>query len=236
MRFVGRSFRVLVGTFLLWCGGALLLTGAEGLRTELRYRDEARLIRAEVTGKSISRATADRGTQYELTYRADLPDAGRVQRTATVDVAEWEAVDAGSPIDVRYLPGDPDSLRLARAPALAGHIVPVAIGGVLAPIGLILLALGVRDVRRKLRLYRHGLPAHATVLAIEPTNMRVNKKTQWRIRFRYRDRVGQEREGVSDYMAPARAHEWSAGDTGLVHVDPGQGEGVLWMDERRQAS
>jgi hypothetical protein len=111
------------------------------------------------------------------------------------------------------------------------NAIPFTVGAVLAPIGLFLVAAGARDVRRRLRLYRHGTPAEATVVAVEETNVRINRKPQWRIRFRYRDRVGEEREGTSGYLPASLAHEWKRGDVGRVHIDPGGQDQALWIGE-----
>ena len=229
--FARQSVRLWVGAFLLWCGGVLAFISGASLLDERRYRDEARTARAEVVGKAMQPATADTGTRYEITYRLTLPNGARAQRTDTVDVAVWERLERGSAVAVQYLPDDGESLRLARAPKIAMNAIPLAIGAVLAPIGLFLFAGGARDVRRKLRLSRHGAPAEATVLSVEATNVRINRKPQWRIRFRYRDRAGEEREGTSGYLPASQAHEWKRGDVGRVHIDPDGQDQALWIGE-----
>ncbi len=227
--FARHSFRLWVGGILLWCGVLFTWIGGDAFLSERRYRDEARIGRAEVAGKAMQPATSNTSTRYEVTYRITLPGGARAERTEAVDVTVWERLDVGSTVNVQYFSGNPDSVRLAREPRVANNAVPLALGLALAPVGLWLLAGGIRDVRRNVRLLRHGMPADATVVAVEETNVRINRKTQWRIRFRYRDRTGEEREATSGYMPASQAREWKRGDTGRVHVDPERPDHALWI-------
>jgi hypothetical protein len=234
LSFARQSLRLWAGGLLLWCGVVFTWIGVTGILGERRYRDDARVARGQIVAKSLQRATSNTSTRYEILYRVALPD-GTVERTVPVDVAEWERLEQGAGVDVQYLPGDHDSLRLAREPTFATHAVFCALGGALTPVGAVLVTLGGRDVRRKTRLYRHGTPAVATVVAIEATNVTINRKPQWRIRFRYEDRGGQEREGRSGYLPASEAHAWNRGDSGVVHFDPGHPEHVLWIGQSRAA-
>lgn len=236
LAFARQSFRLWIGAFLLWCGFVLATIGGEAFLSDRRYANDARAGRARVTGKTMQPATSSTSTRYDITYRIALDDGRVAQSTEAVDVSRWERLEAGSLVNVQYLPGEPDSLRLAREPRVAANAVPLGLGLLLASTGLVLFAGGARDVRRKLRLLRHGMPADAIVVAVEPTNVRINRKTQWRIRFRYPDRTGQEREGSSGYMSASAAHNWNEGDIGRVHVDPEQPESVLWIGMPKAAS
>jgi hypothetical protein len=221
---------------LLFAGSVPLWIGADALVTERRYRDEARTARAEVASKALHAATSDTSTRYEITYRADVPGLGRIERTQQVEVGLWERLDAGSPVTIQYLPDDTQSVRLARVPAIVPNVILVGIGLAIGSVGLGVFAAGALDVRQKLRLLRHGVPTNATVTAIEATNVRINKKTQWRIRFNYRDRFGEERQGTSGYLSATRAHRWKPGEVGRVHVDPERPDRVLWTGEPPMAS
>jgi hypothetical protein len=217
---------------MLVVGSGLALTGGQALAAERRFARDGRTTRAAVIRKSIQPATSDTSTRYEVIYRATLPDGGPVERTEEVDVGVWEGLEAGSALTVQYLPQQPDSVRLAREPEIAGNAIALGIGAVSAPAGFALLALGLRDEWRRAWLLRRGTPADATVTAVEQTNVTVNRRGQWRIRFTYRDHLGQERRGASGYLAEAVALEWSRGDVGRVHFDPGRPERVLWIGGR----
>jgi hypothetical protein len=226
------SFGLMMGAIVFLAGLILVWTGGQAAHQEQRYRDAAAIVPAQVVEKSMQPATSQTGTRYEVTYRAVLPDASPAERTETIDVVEWDRLERGSELTVQYLADQPESIRIAREPRIAGHIAAFAIGGVLAPIGVVLVSLGARDVWRRRRLYYHGTGAVATVVAVEETNVRINRRPRWRIRFSYRDHRGQERRGQSGYLGDSEAHEWSPGDTATVHFDPHRPEQVLWMGER----
>jgi len=233
--FARQSLRLWAGGLMLWCGVVFAWIGGTGIQSERRYRDAARAARGEVVAKSLQPATSDTSTRYEILYRVVLPDWATVERTAPVDVAEWERLEHGASIEVQYLPGDDDSVRLARKPEIAANAVLSALGCVLASVGAGLVTLAGRDVRRKTRLYRHGTPAVATVVAIEATNVKINRKPQCRIRFSYNDRGGQERQGLSGYMPASQGYAWKQGDSGVAHFDPDHPEHVLWMGRSRMS-
>lgn len=228
--FAKRSLRLFAGTILLLAGGVLAWIGASDLQTERRFRDESRTARADIVGKALRPATSNSSTRYEVTYRVTLPDGAAVEHTEAVDVDTWETLEPGSAaVGVEYLPGPPFSVRLARDPEIESPAVMLGIGSALASSGFVLAAIAVRDIRRKLRLYRHGMPSDATVVAIEETNVRINKRPQWRIRFTYHDHFGQERRGASGYLRAGEAHAWRPGDLARVHFDRDQPDHVLWL-------
>jgi hypothetical protein len=236
LSFARDSMRIWVGGFLLLAGLVPLSIGARALTAERDYRDDAQSAGAEVVGKALHPATSNTSTRYEITYRAVLPGLGRVERTQAVEVGHWEQLEAGSAVTIQYLPDDAASVRLARAPAIVSNTILLGIGGTIAALGLGLFVAGARDVRQKLQLLRHGVPTNATVVAIEQTNVSINKKPQWRIRFRYSDRFGEEREGMSGYLSATRAHAWRPGEIGRVHVDTERPDRVLWTGEPPMAS
>lgn len=231
LTFARDSLRIWFGGALLVFGTVPLWIGAGALATEQRYRDEARTARAEVVDKALHPATSNTSTRYEISYRADLPGHGAVERTERVEVGEWERLETGSAVTVHYLPGDSQSVRLAREPAIISNTVLSGIGLAIGSVGLGLFLAGARDVRRTLWLLRHGIRTNATVVAIEQTNVRINKRPQWQIRFSYRDRLGEERQGTSGYLSATRAHLWKPGEIGRVHVDPERPDRVLWTGE-----
>lgn len=227
--FVRHSFRLIAGALLLTVGVVLASTGANELLMEQRYRDEARIIRAQVVDKGLQQATSSASTRYEVTYRVALPDAEPFHRTEAIDVNAWEGLERGNEIELQYLAGRSDSIRIASDRGIAGVTVLFAVGAVLASVGGVLTTLGVRDVRRQIHLRHHGTAADATVVEVEETNVRINRRTQWRIHFTYRDDLGREHHGHSGHLSAAEAHEWQRGDTGRVHFDRERPDLVLWL-------
>ena len=83
-------------------------------------------------------------------------------------------------------------------------------------------------MRRSRRLLRTGTPWEATVTAVEATNVKFNRQPLWRIRYRYRDVSGRERDVRSGYLARAEVEGWKSGDRGAIRIDP-LGGGSVWV-------
>jgi LSD1 subclass zinc finger protein len=105
--------------------------------------------------------------------------------------------------------------------------IPGLLGGALAGCGgpglsgLVMLAIGffvMRHGRASAELRRIGVPAHGTVLAIQPTGMRVNRVPVMALSLRV------EREGVAPYEAKLnhtmQGHELAVGSRVALRVHP----------------
>ena len=79
------------------------------------------------------------------------------------------------------------------------------------------------------RVTTRGVTTQAVVVAVEPTNVRINRVTQWRIGYEFRDRSGRTLRGESDLLAPQSAQAWSPGDHGTVRYDPDKPEDSVWL-------
>jgi hypothetical protein len=71
--------------------------------------------------------------------------------------------------------------------------------------------------------------AHATVTAVGPGNVRINRVTQWRVRYRYQDQLGREHEGRSPHLAPEEGEIWTQGDTANIKFDPQRPGKSVWL-------
>ena len=79
----------------------------------------------------------------------------------------------------------------------------------------------------------NGRTAPATVVAVEPSNLRINRRVQWEISYAYRDMSGKEYEGRSWTMPEGEARKFTAGDHGTIRYDPTQPAKSLWIHEGR---
>jgi hypothetical protein len=170
-----------------------------------------------VVSKAIRPATSDTGTAYEVRYRATL-EGEPIERLEEVDVSVWESLDEGARVTVHYLPGERAS-RLAPPDDPLALSLAMAAGALLAVPGAWLLYNGVARVRRKLRLYEHGLHADALVTDIRESNVTVNKRRWWVVAVRYRDFTGRDHDGTSDPMPWSEASVWTTGETAVVKYD-----------------
>jgi hypothetical protein len=113
------------------------------------------------------------------------------------------------------------------AMAPAGFALVLGVTLAVAAAGVYVLVRGLRQVGVARRLMRDGVRVEGRVLAVRASNMTVNHRTQVIVRFRYRDRDGQAREGDSWPVEPGEG--WSPGDTGVVCYDPADPASALWI-------
>lgn len=221
VRASGRTFFLGFGLLFLLVGLGLLYGGVQQARQERAYRTEGRVVNAVVVGKSILRASREGNlsTRYEIAYRFTTDDGRAAEGVDVVGVEEWERLEPGSPFTVTYLPAAPDVSRAVGAGGMGASVAMMSMGGVLALAGGLVLGAAARRLWTERRLLREGTPAQGTVLAIEPSNVAVNRVRQWRVRYRYADHLARPHEGRSGLLPPEEAHAIRVGDTLDVRFD-----------------
>jgi hypothetical protein len=224
-------------SFLLWFGAAFLgiglfiaVMGFQETRRERRYETRGEAINAVVVRKSIRPASrqGNTSTRYEVTYRFTTEDGRALEGVDAVSVEQWESLDAGSPFRITYLPGAPGSSRAQGSGDLASGLVGIGAGSLFALVGGGLFVWSGRRLRREWRLLRTGEATQGSVVAVEPTNVRVNRVQQWRVRYRYQDHLGRTHEGVSGTVSPYEAGLVEVGGTLPVRFDRQRPEESTW--------
>jgi hypothetical protein len=221
----------LAGALFAFAGLTLLYGGIQDATKERAYRQQGRTIEALVVGKSIQRASRDgnRSTKYEISYRFNTADGRIAEGTEIVDVETWERLEPGNPFRVTYLPADPQASRAAQATGMGSAVAMIVVGSVLALLGGGFLTWSAMRSWRERRIARSGLAAQGAIVAIEPSSLAVNRVRQWNVRFRYRDHLGQTREGSSGPLPPDEAHAVKVGDAVDIRYDPECPEQSVWI-------
>ena len=161
------------------------------------------------SNSNVSRTCTDFNVGYS--YEA----GGTTQHaSATAGYEVYAALTEGSPIKVRYLPRDPannvTSFDAGMVDASGGMGVLVLVfggmGAVFAVVGGGGLGVLARGARQRNRVRDNGTARGAVVLAREETNIRVNNRMQWRIRWKDDAGVlGQSRAQAPDGLPEAGA-------------------------------
>lgn len=222
-----RNFWLLFGGIFLVAGLLVMIIGVGLLWRESRFASEAVEVPGTVLGKSLDRATRDRGTEYFVSYR--FIDADGVSRDASdqLDFAAWDALVEGGSIPVQYLESDPETSRMARDDwAFAG--IMLGVGVVAAGVGTALAIPGLRGFRRDRRLWTGGTPAWATVSGHEQANVRLNGRYLWHVRYRYQDATGATHDGRSNYLGEGEAQSFAVGSQAVVRYDPKRPSDSVW--------
>jgi hypothetical protein len=210
-------------------GLPFLIAGIVMAHTERTYQQEGQVIPGVLVSKEIRRATKDRSTSYRVTYRFTTPQEQLVEGYGTASRVTWEALTEEGPVAVRYLPQDPTRNRLEGESGGFIALIFLGLGCVFAPIGGGLLLKDLRRLRTERCLLQSGMVTEGTVIEVVETNLRVNNRQHWAIRYRYQDHVGKPREGQSGYLDAEEAASWRIGQTGSVRFDRQHPEHSLWL-------
>jgi hypothetical protein len=223
-------------TPLLWIGAIIMLPGLvfATLGVALAVEDErfaagGATAQGIVLSKDIKHATGRSGTSHSIRYRFTASNDRTYEGSSSIDAGAWERLVEGGPVTVQYLASDPSSSRLPNAGNLLIEVVFIGIGAVALLIGGYLVVSSSRTLREDWRLLQVGIEAQATVAAVEPTNLRINRRVQWEVSYAYRDEGGKEYEGRSWTMAEGEARKFSPGDHGTIRYDPKQPHRSLWV-------
>jgi hypothetical protein len=235
MRLAKRSPAFWAGAFLVVFGAIFLAVGWSIVREEQRYRTEGRTTSGVVLTKAIERATRSGSsgrrteTHYTVAYRFDAE--GRTYAgTRRVSVGTWERLREQEPLQVEYVASDPTINRPVGETSDAQMYVFPGIGALAALIGAVLLLRSVSSASTKARVWSQGTSADATVSAVEETNVKVNRRPMWVVRYQYRDHSGHTHDGTSDYMAADKANAWKKGDSIRVRFDPHNPGTSVWIE------
>ena len=168
-------------------------------------------------------------TEFNVGYSYEV--AGKTWHdSATTDYDTYANLGAGAAIKLRYLPGDPGdsvtSFDAGRVDASGGlgvvALVFGGLGGLFVVMGGVGLVWVIRTARGRVWLREAGTERGAVVLAREETNVRVNDRMQWRIRWRddagaLGHSRGQALEGLPEVGARI-----------VVYADPDRKRAAVW--------
>ena len=234
MAFMARHFGLIFGAIFLVVGLAFLFVGITSWKTERRFATESVTAEGLVLTKNIVRARRNSNstrysTRYSTTYRFEVRQGDTVDATDEIDVDVWESLEEQGPVTIEFLRDDPDTSRVAGTNDTVLATVFTGAGGLFSLIGGGVVSFAVRRRREEARLRRDGMHAVGTVVGVEETNVRVNRVSQWRMRYRYRDHRGRDHEGESGLLTPDEAANIRAGDTGPVRYDRRRPERNVWL-------
>jgi hypothetical protein len=106
---------------------------------------------------------------------------------------------------------------------------PFALGIAFSILGGTFVWLGVQQLRKEQRLLRFGTTTEATIVEIEMTGTRVNRRRLWHIRYTYDDMYGVAHAGESGYLTAEDAQSYRVGGTAFVRYDPSSPSTSIWL-------
>lgn len=224
-------------SLLLWFGATFLAGGLVSLSMgswvaiqELRYRDEGRVTEAVVLTGSIEPASQQGSSpdRFSIVYHFDTPEGKTIEGNDTVDLEGGDHLEAGSTLDITYLPDNPGTSRVVGSDEMGTALAALLVGGVFALIGGFFFFTNAYRLGRQWSILRTGEFGQGTVLAIGPTNTSINRVRQWKVQYTYRDPLGSVHTGASGYLAPDEAHAYAVGDSVRIRVSREHFEESVW--------
>ena len=234
IRFLKRSAMFWVGVFMVVFGAIFAAIGWSMIRTEHRYQQDGQTANGVVLVKAIERATRtgsnNSRTEYTVTYRFDASDGQSYEGRDIVPVSTWERLREQDPVQIQYVASDPLTNRVAGQSSASAQYAFPTIALIAVVVGTVLLSRSLRSAGIKARIWSQGTAANATVSAVEETNVTVNRRRMWVVRYQYRDHSGQLHDGESDYMSGNKANAWKQGDSIRVKFDPQKPNTSVWVE------
>lgn len=166
---IGLAFVIYFSFKLNW---KILLAGKNDFTPAMAY----------ITGSVETQYTVDENPLFEFHYRYSA-DGNHENTGSFLEFAD--SYESGQEIQIEYLKDSPDVSRIAGTDRrnfdqimfLAG------IGGILG--GFLFLYPSIRKTRRERKILIAGLPATGKLTHAEPTNMKVNEQTVYKLTYEY---------------------------------------------------
>jgi hypothetical protein len=143
------------------------------------------------------------------------------RRTVGVTAATANAAQVGKPIDVVYLPADPNVSRVGRPMWWTGAAVFPAVGLAACVSAMACVVAGIRDVRRKVNRIAEGVPALGIVDEVD-VGYRKSRAYVRSVKYTFlvaHSGQAETRRATLERKIPYKPCEIKAGDAILVVLD-----------------
>ncbi|WP_020579635.1 DUF3592 domain-containing protein [Actinopolymorpha alba] len=200
---------LIAGAIVAVVGAVMLVVGLALLASTLRFTASAEhadgrivSVQPETTVRRDSDGTRRHTTSWYPTVEFETAKGESLSFQTSVG-REQGAYEVGETLPVAYDPSDPRDARIATFGAL--YVLPIVFGGlgvVLTPVGAVLLVVGVRSLRFRDWLLRHGERAQGEVTYVgRDRSVRINGRRPFIVRARFQVPLrGESYVAVSDYL------------------------------------
>jgi hypothetical protein len=236
--------------FWFWFGGIWFAIGVlflavaisvdvYGARLGARFAAQGRTTQGVVLGKEIvssssSSSSTSSPPSYRVTFRFTDQRGQTLRGSEELEAEAWDTLVEGGPIELAYLPDQPQTYRVQGRHDTTGILTLVfgGVGAALAVVGGFVLFNALRHRRREHDLEATGVSTEATVIALAQGNLRINGIPQWKLRYRFRDFHGGSHEG-SRTLSAQEAESWQEGATGRVRYDSRRPRSHVWIGKAK---
>jgi hypothetical protein len=222
---VPSRFWVLFGSIWLVIGLPFVLLAFYFLLQERQLETTGRVVEAMVLTKGIDGSS---DMNRSVTYRFTSADGQPIEGKSDVGESLWNSLTERGPVSIAYLPNRPAVNHVVGTSKLTLLIIFSFVGGLLSIAGGTIVTVARSSARTKRRLLTAGVRVPATVAEVKDMNLRVNGRTQWRLKYDYHDfRSRPHRRSL--YLDADEASLWKPGDAGEVLFDPDRPDRAIWL-------
>lgn len=223
---VQSNFWVFFGSIWLLVGLPFVLLAGYFIQQERQLATSGQIVDATVLTKDVGRAGDS--VHHSVTYRFTTADGRTFEGKSEIPEAAWNSLTERGPVSVQYLPNRPSVNRVVGATKMTLLLIFTFVGTLLSIAGGTIVAVSLRHARTRRRLLTAGVRAPATIAEVKPMNLRVNGRTQWRMKYEYRDYQSKSHRR-SMYLNADEAMRWKPGDTGEILFDPDRPASSVWL-------
>ena len=220
------NFWVFFGSIWLMVGVPFVLLAGYFIFQERQLATTGRVVEAMVLTKDIGQSGDN--VIRSVTYRFATADDRTFEGKSEVSESTWNSLTERGPVSVAYLPNRPSVNAVVGASKLTLLLIFSFVGVLLSVAGGMIVTVALRKARMRQRLLTAGVRAPATVAEVKAMNLRVNGRTQWRLKYDYHDFQSRAHQR-SMYLDADEAMRWKPGDTGDVLFDPERSERAIWL-------
>lgn len=182
----------------------------------------------KITGIDITNTTVNDQRVYAFHYEYKLPDGSMYYGKS---FSEDIYFDVGSAVKVQYSESDPKVSRIAgmRTGEFGPWILLVALPFLLVGSGFFIY--GLRKAKKGIYLLQVGEVARGKLISKEPTSMKINKQTVYKLNFQFMANDGNTYTAVCKSHIP---HLLEDEETEKLVYDPNAPEQALLLDSLPQ--
>ena len=179
---IQNNFWVFFGSIWLLVGLPFVLLAGYFILQERRLATTGRVVDAIVLTKDISRSGDS--VHHSLRYRFTTAAGRAIDGKSEVGESIWSSLSERGPVRVAYLPNRPSVNRVVGSSRLTMLLIFSFVGCLLSIAGGTIVTVAVRRARLRTKLLTTAFRARATVAEVTAMNLRVNGRTQWKLKYR----------------------------------------------------
>jgi len=153
-----------------------------------RFSNSIVTVEGVITNKVKSGASENHRHIFEYHYKFKTLQELEVEG---ISYSKRRAVNIGDKVAIQYPEGEPEHSRIQgmRKQTFGASVLFVVI---FPAVGLVFMVVGLRKALKALKLLQYGRLTTGKLISKVPTNVRINRRTVYKLTFQFTDHLGRE--------------------------------------------